>query len=59
MKVFSKLLIAGAFLFLGGCVVAPAPGVYVGPRVVVGAPYVAVSPYYYGYGPRFYYGRRW
>ena len=61
MRVFSKLLIAGAFLSLGGCVVAPVgpPGVYVGPRAVVAAPYVVVSPYYYGYGPRFYYGRRW
>ena len=58
MNIFSKLMIVGGFLFLGGCVVAPlgAPG-YVGPRVV--GPYVAVSPYYYGYGPRFYYGRRW
>jgi len=56
MKTLSKILIAGAFLLVSGCVVAPAgprAGVYVAPGVV------AVSPYYYGYGPRFYYGRRW
>jgi hypothetical protein len=57
MNMFSKLMIIGGFLFLGGCVVAPVAPAYVGPRVV--GPYVAVSPYYYGYGPRFYYGRRW
>ena len=60
MNVLSKLLIASGFLLLAGCVIAPvgAPaGVYVGPAAV-GA-YVAVRPYYYGYGPRFYYGRRW
>jgi hypothetical protein len=60
MKVISKLLIVLGFLSLGGCVIAPfgpPPRAYVGPQVV--GSYVAVSPYYYGYGPRFYYGRRW
>jgi len=60
MKLFPKILITLGFLSLGGCVVAPVgapPGVYVGPQLV--APYVAVSPYYYGYGARYYYGRRW
>ena len=62
MRLISKFLIALAFVSLGGCVVAPvgpAPGVYVGPQVVVPGPYVAVNPYYYGYGPHYYYGRRW
>ena len=60
MKLLYKLLIVGAFATLGGCVVAPVgPGPYYGARVVAPVPYVAVSPYYYGYGPRFYYGRRW
>ena len=60
MNVLSKLLIVSGFSFLGGCVIAPVgppAGVYVGPGAV--AAYVAVRPYYYGYGPRFYYGRRW
>jgi hypothetical protein len=61
MRFIPKILIALGFLSLSGCVVAPVgapPGVYVGPQVVV--PYVAVSPYYYGwYGPHYYYGRRW
>jgi hypothetical protein len=59
MHVLFKLLIVTGFLLLAGCVIAPvgAPaGVYVGPAAV-GA-YVAVRPYYYGYGPRLYYGRR-
>lgn len=62
MNILSKILIIGGFLSLCGCVVAPvgpAAGVYVGPQVVGPAPYVAISPYYYGYGPRYYYGRRW
>ena len=61
MKIVTKLLIVSGFMSLAGCVVAPvgAPGVYVGPQVVVPGPYVAVRPYYYGYGPRFYYGPRW
>jgi len=62
MNVLGKLLIVIGLLSLGGCVIAPvgpAAGVYVGPRIVAPAPYVAVSPYYYGYGPRFYYGRHW
>src|SRR5580704_165051 len=62
MRIIPKILIALGFLSLGGCVVAPVgppAGVYVGPQVVA-APYVAVSPYYYGwYGPHYYYGRRW
>lgn len=61
MRLVTKILITLGFMSLGGCVVAPvAPpaGAYVGTAVV--APYVAVSPYYYGwYGPRYYYGRRW
>jgi hypothetical protein len=59
MRLLPKILITLGFLSLGGCVVAPVapPGVYGGAVV---APYVAVSPYYYGwYGPRYYYGRRW
>jgi hypothetical protein len=64
MKLIPKLLIVLGFVSLTGCVVAPvgpAPGVYVAPQVVVPGPYVAVSPYYYGYGPHYYYGygRRW
>ena len=62
MRLIPKILITLGFLSLGGCVVAPVgppAGVYVGPQVVA-APYVAVTPYYYGwYGPRYYYGRRW
>jgi hypothetical protein len=62
MRLLSKILITLGFISLGGCVVAPVgppPGAYVGAQVVA-APYVAVSPYYFGwYGPRYYYGRRW
>jgi hypothetical protein len=62
MKLVPKLLIALGFLSLGGCVVAPVgppARVYVGPEVVAATPYVAVAPYYYGYGAHYYYGRRW
>jgi hypothetical protein len=62
MKILSKILIVGACAFLGGCVVAPVGypgGAYYGARIIAPVPYVAVSPYYYGYGPRFYSGRRW
>jgi hypothetical protein len=61
MKLLPKLLILAAFTLLGGCVVAPVgpPVGYYGARVVAPVPYVAVSPFYYGYGARFYYGRRW
>jgi hypothetical protein len=62
MKLLSKILIMGAFSSLGGCVIAPVGppgGAYYGARIVAPAPYIAISPYYYGYGPRFYYGRRW
>jgi hypothetical protein len=57
MRLVTKLLIALGIVSLGGCVVVPVGpprAVYYGP-----GPYVAVSPYYYGYGPRYYYGRRW
>jgi hypothetical protein len=60
MKMTCRLLITLGLISLGGCVIVPfgtPPAAYVGPRGV--GPYVAVSPYYYGYGPRFYYGRRW
>ena len=61
MKLVAKLWIALGFLSLGGCVVAPVgpPRVYVGPELVAATPFVAVAPYYYGYGAHFYYGRRW
>jgi hypothetical protein len=62
MRFVHKIMITLGFLSLGGCVVAPVgppAAAYVGPQVVA-APYVAVTPYYYGwYGPRYYYGRRW
>jgi hypothetical protein len=62
MRLMSKLLITLGFISLSGCVVAPVgppSGAYVGAQVVVPAPYVAVRPYYYWYGPHFYDGRRW
>jgi hypothetical protein len=62
MKAASKLLIVLGLLSMGGCVVAPVglpARLYVAPAVVGPAPYVAISPYYYGYGSRYYYGRRW
>lgn len=53
MKFALVLLAAVGFSALSGCVVVPARGYVVGPRVAVvaPAPYVAVRPYYY-YGPR-------
>jgi hypothetical protein len=53
MKVILALVAAISFSALSGCVVVPARGYVVGPRVaiVAPAPYVAVRPYY-GYGPR-------
>jgi hypothetical protein len=53
MKVMLVLVAAIGFGALSGCVVVPARGYVVGPRVaiVAPAPYVAVRPYY-GYGPR-------
>lgn len=60
MRLICKVLIAGGLLSLGGCVVAPTPaGTYVGPAVVAPVPYTAVGGYWYGYGPHYYYGRRW
>ena len=57
MKVILTLVAAAMGLSaLSGCVVVPARGYVVGPRVAVVAPvpYVAVRPYYYHYyyGPR-------
>jgi hypothetical protein len=51
MKVIGSLLLLCGFAALSGCVVVPARGYVVGPRVaiVAPAPYVAVRPYY---GPR-------
>jgi hypothetical protein len=47
MRRLFTLLIPLSFLALAGCVVAPGPGYYYGPRAVVvaPAPVVAVRPY--------------
>jgi hypothetical protein len=62
MRLISKLFCVLGFVSLGGCVVAPVgppAGAYGGAQIVAPTPYVAVSPYYYSNGPRYYYGRRW
>lgn len=62
MNLIYRFLIVCGFVALGGCVVVPGGpprGVYIGPQFVATVPYVAVSPYYSWYGPRYYYGRRW